>query len=179
MTDGNTTTLECPHCSNRVDVPVEQSGETTSCPSCNEAFRVPESESGEQPSTDVIDRVVEVAKYQKYFLWLILISMFAQVGARIIHPMLQIGFLIVLPIQLYFVYKLSTSMGYGTAVSVLLMLGQFIPCVNLIILVYLVRSATNMISELGIHVGLMGADLDEVRKTAQQKKAENVSRLFE
>lgn len=100
------------------------------------------------------DRLFSIAKAQKGILWCIL--------ANLVGLVIPFLFLVVLPFQLYYIYKLAESLECGP--PILWCIGMFIPLVSLILLLILSQKATTRLKDSGCKVGLMGANLDEVRE---------------
>ena len=96
--------------------------------------------------------LIAIAKYQKGILWCVLCNLLCFA--------LPFAFLVVIPIQLYFVYKLSSSLKQGF--PILWCIGIFIPLLSLIMLLILSQKATSALKEKGISVGLMGAKIADV-----------------
>ena len=61
-----------------------------------------------------------------------------------------------------FVFLLATKV-YGTGLGILLGLLTFIPCIGLLVLLIVNGKATRVLKENGFKVGLLGANLAEVR----------------
>lgn len=55
------------------------------------------------------------------------------------------------------IVRLCSGLGYSTGSKILLIIGCFIPLINLIILVTLSMKATSRLREAGYKVGLLGA----------------------
>jgi hypothetical protein len=65
--------------------------------------------------------------------------------------------LVALVMALIGIARLCSGLGYTTGTKVLLIIGCFIPLVNLVILVALSMKATSRLREAGYKVGLLGA----------------------
>lgn len=190
--------VECPHCENKIKAPEEYRGKPLECPSCDGKLRIPEEEHApsseaaptdhnQNPSTNTeqstvdeeyFERFEQVARYQKYVLWLVFFAFAAGVASIYYSWASYIQFGIGIG-QILAVYQLASALNFGTISTILFTAGQIIPCLNLILMLVLVRRASNLISELDVGVGLMGADLDEVRNKTKQMKNENLAQLFE
>ena len=98
-------------------------------------------------------QLLGIAKAQKAILWCIL--------ANLACVLIPFAFIIVLPFQLYYIYKLARGLECGP--PILWCLGMFIPLVCLILLLILSQKATGRLQAAGFKVGFMGANLKEVR----------------
>ncbi|MHC4993708.1 MAG: hypothetical protein ACYTGQ_01520 [Planctomycetota bacterium] len=105
-------------------------------------------------------QLLNIAKAQKGILWCIL--------AQLLCFFYPIAFLIVVPFQIYYVYKLAQGLENGP--PLLWCIGMFIPIASLLLLLILSQQTTGRLQKAGFRVGLMGADLAEVR--AQTEVAE-------
>ncbi len=100
-----------------------------------------------------LEETLRIAKAQKGILWCILASL-------ICIFFLRFGLLILLPIQIYYVYKLASSLRAG--LPALWVLGMLVPLLSLILLMVLSSRATGAIRTSGFRVGLMGAKIREI-----------------
>ena len=71
-------------------------------------------------------------------------------------------FVVVIPFQLYCIYRLAKALGMHIVAIVFLMLAMFIPFVSLICLFVLNGKATSTLQLAGIKVGLMGAKISDL-----------------
>jgi len=67
-----------------------------------------------------------------------------------------------MPFMMYYVYKLASNLRVFA--PVIWVLGMFIPCINLILLLYLSSRAYHVLKGAGFRVGLMGANLEEIER---------------
>jgi len=102
----------------------------------------------------------EIAQWQKYVLYCILGNL-----ACMAVPFL---FLIMVPMQLYCVYRLARALGFPGAYVVLYLIGMFLPLVSLLLLLVLSQRATGAIRAAGFSVGFMGANLKEIQASAAE-----------
>jgi hypothetical protein len=106
-----------------------------------------------------------VAKYQKGILICILLYLIAVFGQFAIPSQfrlfLGLGVLALGVVGTVFVFLLATKV-YSTAVGIVLGLLTFIPCIGLIALLVVNGKATSVLTQNGIKVGLMGADLSQI-----------------
>jgi hypothetical protein len=123
------------------------------CAACKEEA-VRDAQSGAATGVDEarLREVLAVAKAQKGVLWCVLANL-----ACIAFPPL---YLVVLPFQLYFIYKLASALK--SKVPILWVLGMFLPLLSLILLLILSQGATRAIQAAGFKVGLMGAKVSEI-----------------
>jgi hypothetical protein len=122
------------------------------------------------------EEVVQIANAQKMLLWAILLQIVINIGALVLPQMLLAagkppdpalqamvglgilgGVILALVMQIASVVRLCLALkeGWATAVYVIF---QFVPCVSLILLLFLNGRATTRLKECGIRVGLMGAN---------------------
>jgi hypothetical protein len=106
-----------------------------------------------------------VAKYQKGILVCILIYLVAVVCQFLLPDQLRIflglGVLLVGLVGTVFVFLLAVKV-YSPGVGILLGILTLIPCVGLIALLVVNGKATNVLTQNGIKVGLLGANLSEI-----------------
>ena len=72
-----------------------------------------------------------------------------------------LGLLVVVVFVLIAVYKLAVALNLSA--PVLYVIGGFLPCVSLIVLLYLITSANKVLQAAGIKVGLLGADPNSIQ----------------
>lgn len=106
----------------------------------------------------------ELAKNFKYLLLVILVVIALNVLSFIISkqaPQLALPFIgVALLVQialLVAVFKTTTSLGWGIASQIAVLVCMFIPCVNLILLLVINSAAVKTLKAAGYKVGLMGA----------------------
>jgi len=104
-------------------------------------------------SNNESNQTLNIAKAQKGILWCIL--------ANFLCYFIPFGFLIVLPFQIYYIYKLAQELECNT--PILWCIGMLIPLFSLILLFILSQKATGHLQREGFKIGLMGANLDKVR----------------
>jgi hypothetical protein len=94
--------------------------------------------------------VLEVAKFQKWVIWMILISLVAM--------FIPFATIVTGIIQLYFIFKLATALRLSAWGYIIM---AFIPLIGLIALLHLNGKATKKLKASGIRVGLMGARMED------------------
>jgi hypothetical protein len=92
---------------------------------------------------------------QRNLLWVVFAAVAINGGyfAGVLPP---IAIWLVIPFQLYSVYKLSRALQMSTGASVAWLVAMLIPLVGLICLLVLNGKATRVLKQAGIRVGLMG-----------------------
>jgi hypothetical protein len=73
--------------------------------------------------------------------------------------------LVILIFQFVAVVRLARALGEGWA-TIIYVVGQCIPCVSLILLLFVNGRATSRLKDAGIRVGLMGANANDVANYA-------------
>jgi len=131
-----------------------------------------------QPERERLERVLAVAKAQKGVIWCLLAGMVSyggmflfsvlvartgQSGPPVVITLIpQLAVLIVLGFQVVFVYRLASALQVGT--PIIWVLGVLcLSCVGLLIMLILSNRANRTIRDAGFKVGIMGADLNEIR----------------
>lgn len=133
------------------------------------------------------EEVAAIAAGQKMLLWTILLSLCVNIGSIALQgalaqqqranpaaAMLGLGILAValaiLALQIASVVRLCLALkeGWATALYVIF---QFVPCINLILLLFLNGRATSRLKECGIRVGLMGANSADLANYQPQGRA--------
>lgn len=106
------------------------------------------------PSQCNNSEILEVAKYQKNILWLIIVNLltFWMVFVSILTGIIGI----------IFIYRLAKVLK--SSLDWLYIVLSFIPVVNVIALLLLNRKATVVLRAHGIRVGLMGANQEDLSK---------------
>jgi len=101
--------------------------------------------------------LVEVAKWQKNIMWMILISLVAM--------FIPFATIVTGIIQIYFIYKLAAAVR-SSAAWLYIILG-FIPLIGLLALLHINGMATKTLQANGVKVGLMGARMADFEKMQQ------------
>jgi hypothetical protein len=91
--------------------------------------------------------LIEVAKWQKNIMWMILISL---VAMFIPYATIVTGI-----IQIYFIYKLAAAVRSSAAWLYIIL--AFVPLIGLLALLHINGKATKTLQANGVTVGLMGA----------------------
>jgi hypothetical protein len=119
--------------------------------------------------TERLESLLRVAKAQKGVTWCILVLLLLYGGSLAgmssgipAASILMLGVLVVLPFQLIYVYRLASALEMG--VPLLWVVGMFLSCIGLILLLILSTKATKALREAGFKVGLMGANLAEIER---------------
>ena len=102
-----------------------------------------------------LKKILNIAKAQKAVLWCVL--------ANLICFLIPFAFLLVLPFQLIFIYRLAQSLNMDS--PIVYVMGAFLPLISLLILLYLSQKATRKIKAAGFKVGLMGTKLSQIETT--------------
>lgn len=118
--------------------------------------------------------VVEVGKWQKYLIWLILFQVISIVlffalgagakgiGVDAIGLLLMVARVVLTAFSLYCVYQMAKSLRKGAAI--IYTLGMFLPFISLLVLAHLSAEATRILQANGVHVGIMGADQSDLER---------------
>lgn len=123
--------------------------------SSNNPYEAPRSEVGDRPSDSA--ELEQIASGQKLVIYSIILN-FATIALRHSSGGLALAISIVaLVMSLIGILRLCGGFGHSTGTKVLLIIGCFIPLVNLVILVVLSMKATNRLRDAGYKVGLLGA----------------------
>jgi len=120
-------------------------------------------------ASDQANQLLEIAKAQKKVLWCILWC----IPLTLLSPAFPFVFLIILPFQIYYIYKLAQSLGEDSPVSLCIVM--LIPVMSTIFLLIISQKATTCLKGAGFKVGLMGANLDEVRRMTEMVKLKDNS----
>lgn len=120
------------------------------------------------------DELVKLAAAQKFLLWVILCTisvtilvMGLMINAETADPIapgivgIRLFQVVMLIVQVYAVIRLATALNEGWATAIYVV-GQCVPCVSLILLLFLNGRATSRLKAAGIRVGLMGANASDV-----------------
>ena len=112
------------------------------------------------------DDLRAIAGYQKGILVCILVYLAAVAVQFVLPPelrlVLAIGVLGVGVVSTVFVFLLATKV-YGTATGILLVILTLVPLVGLIVLLAINGKATGVLKQHGIHVGLLGARMSDLK----------------
>jgi len=98
--------------------------------------------------------LMEVAKWQKNIIWMILISLVAM--------FIPFATIVTGIIQIYFIYKLAGAVR--SSAPWLYIILAFIPLIGLLALLHLNRKATKILQANGVKVSLMGARMADFEK---------------
>jgi hypothetical protein len=106
-----------------------------------------------------------VARYQKGILICILIYLLVVVGQFLIPQQFRIflglGVVVLGLVGMAFTFLLASKV-YSMVIGILVAILTLIPCIGLIALLIVNAKATSVLTQNGIKVGLMGADLSQV-----------------
>lgn len=137
-----------------------------------------------------VDDLSEVARWQKYISWLILIQIadfFLLIGVAVFGTssaqpggasdlvstglvlLLYVGSLVAAVLCVYSAYKLASALRMSAAI--VCAVAMLIPLLALIMLVVLSSNATQLLQRNGIRVGLMGASQEDVRRACAEQSA--------
>lgn len=114
-----------------------------------------ESPTAEEP----LRKTLAIAKAQKGVLYCVLANLFWP-----IYPPL---FILILPFQVFFVYRLATLTRIGF--PPVWVLGMFIPFINLLMLVLLAQQSSKAIRAAGFEVRILGADIRAIEAAMERK----------
>jgi len=106
--------------------------------------------------------VLAVAEQQRFLL----ASLLGYLVSTFAFPLL----IVTIPLVVMFVYNLSHAMKLQR--PVLYAIASGVPLLGILVLVSLSQRATQVVRNAGFEVGLMGADLELVRKSAQQQEGQ-------
>jgi hypothetical protein len=109
-----------------------------------------------QTQPNNLSEVYKVAKFQKYLLILILISFIIISSSENLILNLPSSIL-----GMYFVYEIG--MGLKLKNVWLWVIGTFVPLLGLIVMLIINNKATKFIKLNGFRVGLLGADVEEIK----------------
>jgi len=122
--------------------------------SSNNPYEAPRSEVNDLPSDNT--DLEQMASGQKLIIYSIILN-FLTIAVQHSGGLALALSLVALVMSIIGIVRLCGSFGYSTGTKVLLIIGCFIPLVNLVILVTLSVKATNRLREGGYRVGLLGA----------------------
>ncbi|HUB90486.1 MAG TPA: hypothetical protein VMA74_12245 [Dyella sp.] len=123
--------------------------------SSNNPYETPHSEVDDRPS-DSAD-LQQIASGQKLIIYSILLNVVSISLQRSSGGLALAASLVAIVMSLIGILRLCGGFEYSTGAKVLLVIGSFIPLVNLVILVVLSMKATGRLREAGYKVGLLGA----------------------
>ncbi len=107
----------------------------------------------------------KVAQYQKAILVCILVYLLAVFGQFLLppqlRPLLGVGVIIVGLVSTVFVFMLALKV-YSTGTGIILGILALVPCLGLIILLVINSKATKILTQNGIKVGLLGANVSNI-----------------
>lgn len=98
--------------------------------------------------------LMEVAKWQKNIMWMILISLVAM--------FIPFATIVTGIIQIYFIYKLAAAVRSSAAWLYIIL--AFIPLIGLLALVHINGKATKTLQANGVKVGLIGARMADFER---------------
>lgn len=114
----------------------------------------------------VLDSTLSIAKAQKGVLWCIfaylvwLILSLTMAGSETVVGVLQLAYLIMAILCIYFIWQLAAALKCGP--PILWAVGMLIPLLGFILLAVINQKATTRLKEAGLKVGIMGADLNAI-----------------
>jgi hypothetical protein len=98
--------------------------------------------------------LIDVAKWQKNIMWMILISLVAM--------FIPFATIVTGIIQIYFIYNLARAVRSSAAWIYIIL--AFIPLIGLLGLLHINGKATKILQAKGVKVGLMGARMADLEK---------------
>jgi len=120
----------------------------------NNPYEAPQSHIEDVPSNTA--QLQQAASGQKLVIYAILLNFASAALKHSPGLALALG-LVALVMGLIGIARICAGLGYSTGTKVLLIIGCFVPLVNLVILVMLSMKATGRLREAGYKVGLLGA----------------------
>lgn len=110
----------------------------------------------------------EIARWQRTIMWIILLVLAISVSFVLVppalHPVVLAGAVVVGISQLFFIFKLAVAVRSTVPWLYCLVAIIPFPLVSLLTLLFLNQSATKILNEHSIKVGLMGADMGQFAK---------------
>jgi hypothetical protein len=112
------------------------------------------------------DSTLSIAKAQKGVLWCIfaylvwLVLSLTMTGSEAIVEVLQVAYLIMAILCIYFIWQLAAALRCGP--PILWAVGMLIPLLGFILLAVINQKATTRLREAGLQVGIMGVDLNNI-----------------
>ena len=122
--------------------------------SSNNPYETPRSEVDDRPS-DSAD-LQQIASGQKLIIYSIILNFVTIALQRSSGGLALAASLVAIVMSFIGILRLCGGFGYSTGAKVLLVIGSFIPLVNLVILVVLSMKATGRLREADYKVGLLG-----------------------
>lgn len=122
--------------------------------SSNNPYEAPRSRVEDHPADNA--DLQQIASGQKLVIYSIILN-FATIALRSSGGLALGLSLVALVMSLVGIVRLCGGFGHSTGTKVLLVIGCFVPLVNLVILVVLSMKATGRLREAGYKVGLLGA----------------------
>ena len=120
----------------------------------NNPYEAPRSQVSDAPSNTL--ELQQVASGQKLVIYSIILN-FLTIAMKHSPGLALALSLVALVMALIGISRICGGLGYTTGTKVLLIIGCFVPLVNLVILVVLSMKATSRLREAGYKVGLLGA----------------------
>lgn len=120
------------------------------------------------------DEVIEVGRWQKYLIWLILFHMVSIIlffmlsvtpqysAVDVLVLFVMIARIVLIVFSLYCIYKMAVSLKKDTAI--LYAVAMFIPLISLLVLAHLSAEATRILRRNDIKVSVMGADKADLER---------------
>src|SRR5262249_42460157 len=87
---------------------------------------------------------------------------FALRGVGLVATLIGFAFLGLVAVQIWATATIAKRL-YRTGMAIFAVLGMFIPCFSLVVLLMLNGAVTKRLRAAGVHVGLLGADLAQVQ----------------
>lgn len=123
--------------------------------SSNNPYETPRSQVDDGPSDSV--ELQQIASGQKLIIYSIILNFITIALQHSSGGLALVASLVALVMSIIGIVRLCGGFGHSTGTKVLLVIGCFIPLVNLVILVVLSMKATGRLREAGYKVGLLGA----------------------
>jgi len=118
-------------------------------------YQAPRAQVEDHSPSDSAD-LEQIASGQKLVIYSIILN-FVTVAARNSPGLALALSLVALVMAIIGILRLCGGFGHSTGTKVLLVIGCFVPLVNLVMLVVLSMKATGRLREAGYKVGLLGA----------------------
>lgn len=118
-------------------------------------YEAPRAEVNDRPQPEGGD-LQQVASGQKLVIYSIIVNVLTMAARHSGGLALALS-LIALVMAIVGILRLCSGFGYATGTKVLLVIGSFVPLINLVILVALSMKATSRLRDAGYKVGLLGA----------------------
>ncbi|MEQ1905458.1 MAG: GYF domain-containing protein [Pirellulaceae bacterium] len=114
-------------------------------------------------------RVFEIAKNQKYVIYVILAQLVTMLVAGIVWPLAPFLFIATWVLQVLTVFKFFIVV-YKKETGIILGILSLIPILGLIILLLVNNKATSILRDNGFKIGLLGVSDDAIEQFRQRKK---------